>query len=60
MVRLVSIDGSSRRDEARVSVYDRGFLYDCDRVFETIRTYRRVRAGTITWSAWTIGRLRVA
>ena len=40
MGRLVSIDGSIvAPDEARVSVYDRGFLYG-DSVFETIRTYR--------------------
>ena len=39
MTRLVSIDGTlSPPDEARVSVYDRGFLYG-DSVFETVRTY---------------------
>ncbi|WP_438034598.1 aminotransferase class IV [Sorangium sp. So ce204] len=39
MTRLVSIDGVIHRpEEARVSVYDRGFLYG-DSVFETIRTY---------------------
>ncbi|XXY45251.1 aminotransferase class IV [Sorangium sp. So ce269] len=39
MTRLVSIDGVILRpEEARVSVYDRGFLYG-DSVFETIRTY---------------------
>jgi branched-chain amino acid aminotransferase len=37
--RLVSIDGVIQAPgEARVSVYDRGFLYG-DSVFETIRTY---------------------
>ena len=43
MGRLVMIDGVSvKPDEARVSVYDRGFLYG-DSVFETIRStsYRR-------------------
>jgi len=40
MGRLVSIDGSIvAPEEAKVSVYDRGFLYG-DSVFETIRTYR--------------------
>ncbi|WP_437968207.1 aminotransferase class IV [Sorangium sp. So ce260] len=39
MTRLVSIDGVIHRpEEAKVSVYDRGFLYG-DSVFETIRTY---------------------
>jgi branched-chain amino acid aminotransferase len=39
MTRLVSIDGSIvPPEEARVSVYDRGFLYG-DSVFETVRTY---------------------
>ncbi|MGK3989588.1 aminotransferase class IV [Sorangium sp. So ce136] len=39
MTRLVSIDGVILRpEEAKVSVYDRGFLYG-DSVFETIRTY---------------------
>ncbi|XXT40612.1 aminotransferase class IV [Sorangium sp. So ce513] len=39
MTRLVSIDGVVfPPEEARVSVYDRGFLYG-DSVFETIRTY---------------------
>ncbi|AUX39163.1 branched-chain amino acid aminotransferase [Sorangium cellulosum] len=39
MTRLVSIDGAIfRPEEAKVSVYDRGFLYG-DSVFETIRTY---------------------
>lgn len=39
MGRLVSIDGQIvAADEARVSVFDRGFLYG-DSVFETIRTY---------------------
>jgi branched-chain amino acid aminotransferase len=38
-MRLVSIDGVIQApEEARVSVYDRGFLYG-DSVFETIRTY---------------------
>lgn len=42
MHRLVSIDGSIvAPEEAKVSVYDRGFLYG-DSVFETIRTYRGV------------------
>jgi branched-chain amino acid aminotransferase len=42
MRRLVSIDGSIvAPEEAKVSVYDRGFLYG-DSVFETIRTYRGV------------------
>ncbi len=42
MARAVSIDGSLvAPDEARVSVYDRGFLYG-DGVFETLRTYRGV------------------
>lgn len=42
MGRLVSIDGSIvAPEEARVSAYDRGFLYG-DSVFETIRTYRGV------------------
>jgi branched-chain amino acid aminotransferase len=40
MSRVASIDGVIHRpEEARVSVYDRGFLYG-DSVFETIRTYR--------------------
>ncbi|MGK4007848.1 aminotransferase class IV [Sorangium sp. So ce1036] len=39
MTRLVSIDGVLfTPEEAKVSVYDRGFLYG-DSVFETIRTY---------------------
>lgn len=39
MNRLVSIDGALHApDDAKVSVYDRGFLYG-DSVFETIRTY---------------------
>jgi branched-chain amino acid aminotransferase len=39
MSRLVSIDGAlSPPGEAKVSVYDRGFLYG-DSVFETVRTY---------------------
>lgn len=39
MSRAVSIDGALHApEEARVSVYDRGFLYG-DSVFETIRTY---------------------
>ena len=39
MTRIVSIDGAlSPPAEARVSVYDRGFLYG-DSVFETLRTY---------------------
>jgi branched-chain amino acid aminotransferase len=39
MSRLASIDGAILRPEdAKVSVYDRGFLYG-DSVFETIRTY---------------------
>ncbi len=39
MGRLCSIDGVHfAPDEAKVSVYDRGFLYG-DSVFETIRTY---------------------
>lgn len=39
MTRLASIDGTlCPPDAARVSVYDRGFLYG-DSVFETIRTY---------------------
>lgn len=39
MSRLVSIDGALHApDDAKVSVYDRGFLYG-DSVFETIRTY---------------------
>lgn len=40
MGRLVSIDGSIvAPEDAKVSAYDRGFLYG-DSVFETIRTYR--------------------
>src|SRR5690349_1572586 len=40
MARAVSIDGVIvPPEEARVSVYDRGFLYG-DGVFETLRTYR--------------------
>lgn len=40
MGRAVSIDGSlTPPGEAKVSVYDRGFLYG-DGVFETLRTYR--------------------
>jgi branched-chain amino acid aminotransferase len=40
MQRLVLIDGRVfAPEEAKVSVYDRGFLYG-DSVFETIRTYR--------------------
>jgi branched-chain amino acid aminotransferase len=39
MTRLASIDGTLfPSEEARVSVYDRGFLYG-DSVFETVRTY---------------------
>lgn len=39
MTRLASIDGTLFTPEnARVSVYDRGFLYG-DSVFETVRTY---------------------
>lgn len=39
MSRIVCIDGNIvPPDEAKVSVYDRGFLYG-DSVFETIRTY---------------------
>jgi branched-chain amino acid aminotransferase len=39
MSRVVFIDGKSvPPEEARISVYDRGFLYG-DSVFETIRTY---------------------
>jgi branched-chain amino acid aminotransferase len=39
MSRLVSIDGTHfGPEDAKVSVYDRGFLYG-DSVFETIRTY---------------------
>ena len=39
MTRLASIDGAiSLPEEARVSIYDRGFLYG-DSVFETVRTY---------------------
>ena len=39
MTRLASIDGTHfLPDEAKVSVYDRGFLYG-DSVFETVRTY---------------------
>lgn len=39
MTTLVSIDGQScEPDAARVSVFDRGFLYG-DSVFETLRTY---------------------
>lgn len=39
MARSVSIDGTlTRPEDARVSVYDRGFLYG-DGVFETLRTY---------------------
>ncbi len=39
MRRLVSLDGRvARPEDARVSVYDRGFLY-ADAVFETLRTY---------------------
>jgi branched-chain amino acid aminotransferase len=39
MTRLASIDGIiSPPDEAKVSIYDRGFLYG-DSVFETVRTY---------------------
>lgn len=42
MARAVSIDGSLvAPEEAKVSVYDRGFLYG-DGVFETLRTYRGV------------------
>jgi branched-chain amino acid aminotransferase len=41
MSKLVSIDGTiTRAEDARVSVYDRGFLYG-DSVFETVRTYNR-------------------
>jgi len=39
MTRLCSIDGAHvLPDDAKVSVYDRGFLYG-DSVFETVRTY---------------------
>jgi branched-chain amino acid aminotransferase len=39
MNRVVSIDGTIHQPEdAKVSVYDRGFLYG-DSVFETVRTY---------------------
>ena len=39
MGRVVFINGESiAPEEARVSVYDRGFLYG-DSIFETIRTY---------------------
>lgn len=39
MTRLASIDGTIHQPEdAKVSVYDRGFLYG-DSVFETVRTY---------------------
>ena len=39
MGRLVSIDGTIvRPEDAKVSVYDRGFLYG-DSIFETLRTY---------------------
>jgi branched-chain amino acid aminotransferase len=39
MTRLASIDGTIfPPEEAKVSVYDRGFLYG-DSVFETVRTY---------------------
>jgi branched-chain amino acid aminotransferase len=39
MTRLVSIDGTIvRPEDAKISVYDRGFLYG-DSVFETVRTY---------------------
>ncbi len=39
MTRLASIDGTlSPPGEAKVSIYDRGFLYG-DSVFETVRTY---------------------
>ena len=39
MTRLASIDGTHfLPDDARVSIYDRGFLYG-DSVFETVRTY---------------------
>lgn len=39
MTRVVSIDGVIQApEEAKVSVYDRGFLYG-DSVFETVRTY---------------------
>ena len=39
MSRLVSIDGTLfSPEDAKVSVYDRGFLYG-DSVFETVRTY---------------------
>jgi branched-chain amino acid aminotransferase len=39
MTRLASIDGTIHQPEdAKISVYDRGFLYG-DSVFETIRTY---------------------
>lgn len=40
MARAVSIDGTLvAPEDAKVSVYDRGFLYG-DGVFETLRTYR--------------------
>lgn len=39
MTRLACVDGELLRpEEAKVSVYDRGFLYG-DSVFETVRTY---------------------
>lgn len=42
MARAVSIDGRIvAPEDAKVSVYDRGFLYG-DGVFETLRTYRGV------------------
>jgi branched-chain amino acid aminotransferase len=40
MARIVSIDGALlAAEDAKVSVFDRGFLYG-DSVFETVRTYR--------------------
>ncbi|MBX3180991.1 MAG: aminotransferase class IV [Polyangiaceae bacterium] len=42
MTRLVSVNGRIvAPEDAKVSVYDRGFLYG-DSVFETLRTYERV------------------
>lgn len=42
MTRLVSIDGRvTAAEDAKISVFDRGFLYG-DSVFEALRTYRGV------------------
>lgn len=47
MGRAVSIDGTlTPPGEAKVSVYDRGFLYG-DGVFETLRTYRGAPFGLL-------------